>query len=477
VVIIVIIALVADISLIRTSDLISGQTNSSWRIAAFIFIGSAYAICQYPLLRFIKKKEDEKDSRIIHKIPGLHTTIYAIVLAVQYTLIGILGFLISQISAISYYNTIAISLAIAISYTLSTIMMALLAYKFLSWFKSNKNSIVVLFYGLATSTLAFNTGLALILLGIISPSMPEKIGEHYGALPISFAPSPALSLLNDIFVLSSIISFLLTWISTILLLHHYSYRVGKASYWILSIIPLVFFLSQFVVLLSNSFETLLRADHILVSILLTIIYTLSKPIAGIMFGIAIWTTAKNIRHNKPIRDSMIISAYGIMLLFVSNQTLAYQILLAMPHPLSYMFGLDTIHASGIVLLSMPNQTVVFIPYPPFGLAASSFIGLASYLIFIGIYSSAIYVAQDTKLRRLIRKFTIKEAKLLNDIGTAQMQDEIQKRVSTMIKEKQDVIIQETMIQQPLDIDQIKESVDEVLREIRDNSRKKMEGKI
>lgn len=371
----------------------------------------------------------------------------------------------------------AISSAIAISYTLSTIMMALLAYKLLSWFKSNKKSILVLFYGLATSTLAINTGLALILLGIISPSMPEKIGEHYGALPISFILSPALSLLNDIFVLSSIISFLLIWISTMLLLHHYSYRVGKTSYWILSIIPLVFFLSQFVGLFLNSFVTLLRADPIFVSMLLTVIYTLSKPVAGIMFGIAIWTTVKNIRHNKPIRDSMIISAYGIMLLFISNQTLAYQILLAMPQPLSYMFGLNTIYAYGIVLLSMPNQTVAFIPYPPFGLAASSFIGLASYLIFIGIYSSAIYVAQDTKLRRLIRKFTVKEAKLLNDIGTAQMQDEIEKRVFTMIKEKQDMIKQEIEIEQPPDIDQIKESIDDILKEIRDNSRKKMEGKI
>ena len=64
--------------------------------------------------------------------------------------------------------------------------------------------------------------------------------------------------------------------------------------------------------------------------------------------------------------------------------------------------------------------LVSAPYPPFGLITSSFMGLSSYLLFVGIYSSAIYVAEDSKSRQTIRKTAIKEAKLLDSIGTAQI---------------------------------------------------------
>jgi hypothetical protein len=63
-----------------------------------------------------------------------------------------------------------------------------------------------------------------------------------------------------------------------------------------------------------------------------------------------------------VKEYMTISAFGMMLLFTSNQPLG----------------------------------LTFLSYPPFGLATISFFGLASYLILIGVYSSAISVANDVK---------------------------------------------------------------------------------
>ena len=60
-------------------------------------------------------------------------------------------------------------------------------------------------------------------------------------------------------------------------------------------------------------------------------------------------------------------------------------------------------------------------YPPFGLIMISFFGLASYLLLIGIYSSAISVAEDSNLRRSIRSFAMKESRLLDSIGMAQVE--------------------------------------------------------
>ena len=77
---------------------------------------------------------------------------------------------------------------------------------------------------------------------------------------------------------------------------------------------------------------------------------LTRPIGGILFGIAFWTIARNI-GNENIKYFMMLSAFGIMLLSISN--------------------VDT----GIFML----------PYPPFGLVTLSFLGISSYLLLVGIY--------------------------------------------------------------------------------------------
>ena len=83
-----------------------------------------------------------------------------------------------------------------------------------------------------------------------------------------------------------------------------------------------------------------------------------------------------------------------------------------------------------MLLFSSNQItgLILAPYPPFGLATLSFLGLASYLVLVGIYSSAISVAQDVKLRRFIRNTLAEQTALLDNIGTSQMEQEIQERV-------------------------------------------------
>ena len=47
--------------------------------------------------------------------------------------------------------------------------------------------------------------------------------------------------------------------------------------------------------------------------------------------------------------------------------------------------------------------------------------LSCYLIYAGLYYSAISVSQDTALRKSIRKSVMDQSKLLDKIGTAQME--------------------------------------------------------
>jgi len=147
---------------------------------------------------------------------------------------------------------------------------------------------------------------------------------------------------------------------------------------------------------------------------------------------AFWTIARKLRQNSVVRDYMIISAYGLILLFVSNQA--------------------------IVLVN--------VPYPPFGMATISFMGLSSYLVLLGIYSSAISVSEDSKLRQSIRNLAIKESKLLDSIGTAHMEQEIQKRVLEFTKRTQDMMAEETGIKSSMTEDDIKQYLEQVVREVK-----------
>ena len=61
-------------------------------------------------------------------------------------------------------------------------------------------------------------------------------------------------------------------------------------------------------------------------------------------------------------------------------------------------------------------------------AAVSTMGLSAYLIYVGIYSAGISMSDDINLRQTIRKSAIEEAKLLVSIGSAQMQQQLEKKV-------------------------------------------------
>jgi hypothetical protein len=120
-----------------------------------------------------------------------------------------------------------------------------------------------------------------------------------------------------------------------------------------------------------------------------------------------------------------------------------------------------------------NQAVLLVNifYPPFGIVTISLMGLSSYLLLLGVYSSAISVSEDSKLRQSIREFTLAESKLLDSIGTAHMEQEIQKRVLALTKKNQHNLEEETGIQSSLTDDDVKEYLEQVIEEVKKERRK------
>ena len=105
-------------------------------------------------------------------------------------------------------------------------------------------------------------------------------------------------------------------------------------------------------------------------------------------------------------------------------------------------------------------------YPPFGLASVSLTGLSCYLIYSGLYSSAVTVSQDIALRTSIKRSVTEQSKLLDSMGTAQMEQELQSRVLRVTKKLSDKMEEESGVETSLTEVDIKEHIEMVRNEFK-----------
>ena len=428
---IIVILLIVDTSISRATSVLVERLSDE-RLATFVLIGIiSVVVAPYFVLKFIKR-----ESTIIRTTERLHfSIIHRITEVSQYFLAAIFLFVVLQMIIFSFYSMAAMTLATAIGYTLASLLMSLLAIKFFQWFRSNRNSVVFL-YGLSSIMITINLAVTGLFVGDILQSQPTIVlSSHLINVPF-IPPGSIADLLNYPYVLSSILSFILAWIATIWLLRHYSHSLGAIKFWVILCLPLVFFLLQFGPLFTDLLSPFFRTQPVLFVTFYTLFFASSKPMGGILFGIAFWTLAQKTRNNVVIRNYLLLSAYGFVLLFVSNQAVV----------------------------------LTFNIYPSFGLASVCFIGLSSYLLVIGIYSSATSLSQDIKLRQSIRRFAIKELQFLDGIGMGQMEQQLEKRVLSIVKAEQNNIIEQTGVQTSLNENDMKSYLNEVLDEIRKNKK-------
>jgi uncharacterized membrane protein len=429
---VLVVALVLDTSLVRIYSYSSNsQSLSDIRIGLFLAIAIAYVTGQYLLLEFVKKKSKE-----IRTKKQLHLKIiHRIVTIVQYVLTALLVVIISEMILTSSYSTLLLAVVVGISYIIAIAMLGLLAQRFFSWFKSNRN-LVVLLYGLSGALLAINAAFTIAFIEVILINTVPYVQSYVGASVTPFiAPGSLADLLNFPYTLTTVLSFMISWVATIMILRHYSSKLRQVRYAVILSLPLLYFLLQFLPPFQSIITALPQSESVF--FIYTFIFTFSKPIGGILFGIAFWVIARTLGHTGIVRDYMIISAYGLVLLFISNQA---------------------------VLL-------VNIFYPPFGVVTVSLMALSSYLLLLGVYSSAISVSEDSKLRQSIREFTLAETRLLDSIGTAHMEQEIQKRVLALTRKNQRSLEEETGIQSSLTDDDVKEYLEQVIEEVKKERRK------
>lgn len=125
---------------------------------------------------------------------------------------------------------------------------------------------------------------------------------------------------------------------------------------------------------------------------------------------------------------------------------------------------------GIFLIFAANQGVTqqTTPFPPFGIPTITVLNVAAYLMLLGIYNSAILVSANTNLRRFIYKRAL-ESRLLSLIEHAEFEKEIQKTVNKISRDKS-ILEMNTKIEYELDEDELKKYLDVVIREVKRGER-------
>ncbi|MFZ0202292.1 MAG: hypothetical protein WAL46_01220 [Nitrososphaeraceae archaeon] len=379
-----------------------------------------YGIGSWILLGYTKRVSTEirAKSRFIN-------VMFWTVTVVQF---GIFGVLLLVLINNSPSSTRYLSHSVfAISSILATIIMGIISFKFFSWYKSSEyKNFTVLFYGIAALTLgasiAEDVGTKLLMVQEVKENTPPgeviqstfqyKDSEKYDAQVVrkevnpdttSFLIIPDSSLEYYNLLNSTVlpIAFVFRWIASTTLLRGAYQRIGKLplSFWIILSLPLILYL---VGKMPGFFygESMAGVDEAY-RYYFRILFRAGTIGGNIVFGLAFFVIARRIASSR-IKDYLIITGIG-----------------------------DTI--VGIALSTSALE-------PTYGAAAHSLVLLSSYLFSIGLYVCAISLAQDSSLRKTIRKSNIG---LVDNIGTAQMEQEVRKRILKMVEDGKDRMEEQT----------------------------------
>jgi hypothetical protein len=403
---------VIDLSIGSLADILKPFTISFWGQIFFILLAAIAWCGQYLMLDMIKEKNKAQQIKKTN-----FNVLEKLVLSVQIILTAILVLLLYQIIFISQFNTDILNTGSIVSGGLAVYLMGEFAYWLLSWFRRTR-SLMLLFFGLAMSVIAFTIISMVVLFNLIWILKP---GIFTPNSEVVFIPLPELQQsANTVQTYSGVIAFILVWAGTVLLLRHNIHRIGNVKFWALLSTPIIIFSTSYLSLYQSLASTFSYS-------VLLVIY--SGIAASALIGIAFRYVAKPL-GDTPIKDFMIITSYGFILFFTT-------------------------------MLASPS-----IGYPPFGFVNVLLVGPFAFLILNGLYRSAISVAEDVNLRLSIKNTTRADLKLLDDIGTAEMYKDIESKVTRLTKANADLLTEQSGIEPSLTDDEVRNYLEFVTKEIK-----------
>lgn len=423
--------LVVDTSLGIIPDFITEFILSSTGISLFIFITLVTITGIIWLQNFVSKD----NVNIISKSKYL-SNLLLISKVINSILIANLCIVILSILLFSKYSTINLLITNNIMAIIGSLFLIILALKFINWYISDRSSIILLIYGFSFIIFAvsfffgyFSENLYLLDKPVlITPSM-EVVYPISDGDPFEF--------FYDIYTHLIAISLFLFLVGSYILLNNYLEKVYRLRLIVTLVISFVLYI---VVNLDSYGLEIPNADQSLV--FLYLIQNLGTVVGGVMIGYSFWKVGKRLGNTNPIRKYLIMTAFGLILIFIITQ-----------------------------------GTLIMTSFPPFGLSSLSFVIISIYLFNFGFYAMAVSLSQDVKLRQTIKLKTKRNINLLSSIGKAQMTSELQRAVSdvkTVVEKEEKELEEKTGIETSLSEENIQDYMKQVLEEM-GKSKKRSQG--
>ena len=359
---IVVILTVVDSEFIKLFYGTDLDSPGSFHLSLFLTFIIIASIINIACLRFVRINDIEaRTSR-----PVVFRIAYSGTIIIQYGILAILVLIFAEMLIFQEYDKLFILLVVYLSHFWSAIMLAILSFTFVQWFKFTK-SFAMLIYGVVF----------MIVLFLILTTIP-LLTEQFTLQSSLIYPRSYTNLILDTIVPSNNIAFIFglgnyvlpvmiisSWVLTVSLLKVYAYRIGRTKFWLVVSIPLLFQLFLFIIR-NPDLVTDPNMVQIIYSKQFQFILGISYQVSGLFFAIGFLIIGMKMKRKK-LKTYLIISAIGIASLFSSMQP------------------------------GMP----FYAAYPPFGLVTLMFLGLSSYMLLVGILGSAAYISNDSELRREI----------------------------------------------------------------------------
>jgi hypothetical protein len=370
---------------------------------------------------------------------------FVTILIIQLAIISMLFIIYGQIKNSSLYYSAAFYTIIYLSLASSAAFLAIAAIQFLRWFIRGKNYLVMT-YILVMLVLCINSVIGAFYISQVSVSHSNIIKYKSCSLMMSMLTNPnpgAINILANLYDITSFFSFVLAWLVTVLMLKGYTKHRNKLAYWIIFALPLIFFLPRYEIALyyfsSHQVDSILTSINLSRDIYghqaLNALLNSNLQLGGAFFGMAFLVIAAKVSSEWEQRKSLIITGIGIMFLFASKDI----------------------------------STLIISTYPPLGVVSIAFMGIASYMVYTGIYNTAAYAARDKKLRRDLRQNIENNVKLLRSIASSQDRIEMEKNVKELMTLS--AHLQKEEDQLDLTTDEIHDIVNDVILELKKTQKK------
>jgi hypothetical protein len=371
------------------------EPSSAINVAIYTFFLIAFGLTSIALLISVGKIVPEYESRFSHSL-GRYSVI---VLGTVILSLVIMILIAIEMVFLQQYSADLLRFQTYLSHLSPLVFMVVLVSSFLNWLRVRKNALIVL-YTISLAIVCANLLVSLYYLDLNFAASPSSVVRPSSIVSYvaNLGGTTLTQSLASAFEILSLVAFLLMWIATVKLFSQFRYKMGTFKFFVLMSIPLVYYLFPFQGYYGDVFFPLLVSSPVIFTIIYILIFSATKQVGAFFFGLTFWS-ASSLVYDELLRKTLLVSFIGMTIMFASVELAPLQ----------------------------------FRTYPPFGLVTEAYIPIGAYLLFVGIFTSAVQISRNVELRKIFYKNVSAQLDLFKSIGVSQMEKELEERVNLMQK--------------------------------------------